>query len=113
MNALDTENGTSCWNSDQGESQFYSLNFSRQVVVQELKMQFQAGFSAEKCRIEAKVDDIWVLIDELEPEDTLQIQCFPLNTRCDAVKLTFHEFTDFYGRVTIYRLEVWGKERQQ
>jgi hypothetical protein len=112
MNALDIENGTSCWNSDQGESQFYTLYFSRLIEVQDLKIQFQAGFSAEHCIVEAKVDGVWRLIDELEPEDVLQIQSFPLKTRCDAVKLSFHEFTDFYGRITIYRIEVWGKESQ-
>jgi len=112
MNALDIENGTSCWNSDHGKSQSFIVDFSRLIRVHELKIQFQAGFVAETCRIEAKVNERWEVVDEVEPEDVLALQSFPLSMPpCCILKLCFNDFTDFYGRVTIYQIEVWGSER--
>jgi hypothetical protein len=110
MNALDLANGTSCWNSDTGEAQSFTIDFFRKIQIHALKLQFQAGFVGEICQVEAKLDDEWQVIDELQPEDVLEVQSFPLSTCCETLKLTFTDFTDFYGRVTIYRLEVWGDE---
>uniref|UniRef100_A0AAQ4NWH8 Nuclear receptor 2C2-associated protein n=1 Tax=Gasterosteus aculeatus aculeatus TaxID=481459 RepID=A0AAQ4NWH8_GASAC len=45
-------NEETCWNSDQGESQWVSLEFPRPVKVSEIKVQFQGGFSAKTCRLD-------------------------------------------------------------
>uniref|UniRef100_A0A3P8NQS7 Nuclear receptor 2C2-associated protein n=1 Tax=Astatotilapia calliptera TaxID=8154 RepID=A0A3P8NQS7_ASTCA len=52
-------NEETCWNSDQGECQWVSLEFPNSVRVSELKVQFQGGFSAKTCRLEA-LDNIFL-----------------------------------------------------
>uniref|UniRef100_A0AAV2KS20 Nuclear receptor 2C2-associated protein n=1 Tax=Knipowitschia caucasica TaxID=637954 RepID=A0AAV2KS20_KNICA len=41
-----------CWNSDQGEYQWVSLEFPQSVKPSEIKLQFQGGFAAKSCRLE-------------------------------------------------------------
>lgn len=50
---------------------------------------------------------------EMELEDTsIDMQTFALNRgEGTTLKLVLDEFTDFYGHITIYRLEVWGLDR--
>ncbi|XP_072771181.1 nuclear receptor 2C2-associated protein isoform X2 [Nerophis lumbriciformis] len=45
-------NEETCWNSDQGERQWLVLDFPQPIMVSELKVQFQGGFSAKTCRLE-------------------------------------------------------------
>jgi len=117
MNALKTEEESSCWNSDSchdDQQQYLLLDFRRPVYVQTLKIEFQAGFIAETCAVQLQTSDkTWIDLEELELEDNHDMQEFALakeTTMGTALKLVFEEFTDFYGRVTIYRIEVWGKE---
>lgn len=121
LNALDTHNRSSCWNSEgTAESNngcWFLVDFGRPVKPDELKIQFQAGFCAETCSIYCKHtnNDEWILIDDtVEFDDVHELQTLPLNstdsTTTRAIKLQFDDTTDFYGRVTIYRLEVWGRE---
>jgi len=125
MNALDIENNTSCWNSEgqEGSAQWFVVDFRRSVRVDTVRLQFQAGFIGETCAVEAKIEKDggggggggahhWEQIDEFEFDDVHEVQSSPLeeSTRCTALKLIFDDFTDFYGRVTVYRAEVWGKE---
>nr|XP_020039313.1 nuclear receptor 2C2-associated protein isoform X1 [Castor canadensis] len=41
-----------CWNSDQGPSQWVSLEFPQLVHVSQLQIQFQGGFSSRRGRLE-------------------------------------------------------------
>uniref|UniRef100_A0A7S1D4W3 SUN domain-containing protein n=1 Tax=Cyclophora tenuis TaxID=216820 RepID=A0A7S1D4W3_CYCTE len=127
-NALQLDNESSCWNSDAGETQHYTLDFHRVVTVQELKLQFQAGFSAETCRVLAHVDKSnnsssisssssssstngeWMELGELETPDSLELQSFVLEDTAETskIRLVFEGCTDFYGRVTLYQIQVWG-----
>ena len=55
-NALNIDDGSSCWNSDGSSSSSsssisFTLNFGRAVEVTELKIQFQGGFVAEECSL--------------------------------------------------------------
>lgn len=115
LNALDSKEST-CWNSEgiEGSTQWFLLDFGRPVEPTEIRLQFQAGFAAEICHIDVK-DVEWEALDEVEWEDVHEIQTVTLEKTktCTAIKLTFSEMTDFYDRVTIYRLEVWGKEVNQ
>lgn len=46
-------------------------------------------------------------------QDTNCLQKFQINKeniKCQILKIIFPASTDFYGRVTIYRLEVFGHE---
>lgn len=107
INALN-ESDTTCWNSDGGESQYYQINFGSPVKIQKIKMQFQAGFSSEIIKVFADGSE---LDEEIEPEDALEMQEFDVSEcTCQILKLEFEEFTDFYGRITIYKIQVWGEE---
>jgi hypothetical protein len=119
LHALDLENGQSCWNSDacpDGQSQYFLLEFGRSVIPTTVKIEFQAGFIAETCQVQLQTnDDTWMtVVDELEPRDNHDYQTFSLDSNTTlsgtALKFVLNDFTDFYGRVTIYRMEVWGKE---
>ncbi|XP_063259619.1 nuclear receptor 2C2-associated protein isoform X4 [Prinia subflava] len=45
-----------CWNSDQGTSQWVTLEFPSPVRVSQLQLQFQGGFSSRLCTLE---DSSW------------------------------------------------------
>jgi hypothetical protein len=120
MNAM--VEGSSCWNSDASEEEkLFLVDFGRAVEIHELRLEFQAGFAAEVCGVQLLVrrrgpqgdndDEEWTGVDELEPKDTHELQSFILKCSVGtALKLIFDEFKDFYGRVTLYRIEVWGRE---
>jgi len=133
MNALDNDNESSCWNSDgdaDGDTAIsFIVSFHRSVTVKELRIQFQGGFVAEECTLfvasspgseKGGVKAEWKELEDsfMEPEDSNEMQCFDLteeseNDRlCDSLKIEFGSSTDFYGRVTIYKLEVWGDQTQ-
>mmetsp|Transcript_2086 Transcript_2086/g.2863 ORF Transcript_2086/g.2863 Transcript_2086/m.2863 type:complete len:116 (+) Transcript_2086:138-485(+) len=114
MNALQ-DSDTNCWNSDGGETQWYQIDFQRRVHIRQMKLQFQAGFTSEIVRIRMggggnRVNDDMKEIDELEPEESLELQEFDVDAEGQILRLEFEEFADFYGRITIYRLQVWGDE---
>mmetsp|Transcript_14647 Transcript_14647/g.16759 ORF Transcript_14647/g.16759 Transcript_14647/m.16759 type:complete len:157 (-) Transcript_14647:184-654(-) len=107
-----------CWNSDQGEKQFLVIKFGRTISVQKLCIEFQAGFVSEILRVYGKADDDnaqWKEIDEFDVEDSLQPQIFELEelVKCKELRLEFEECRDFYGRITVYRLQVWGNEQEE
>ncbi|NXU62647.1 NR2CA protein, partial [Horornis vulcanius] len=43
-----------CWNSDQGTSQWVTLEFPCPVRVSQLHIQFQGGFSSRLCTLEGE-----------------------------------------------------------
>lgn len=124
-NALDTKNSSSCWNSEgtaehkegrEDDGCWFIVDFGRTVQPDELRIQFQAGFCAETCSVSFKNNeqDEWVLADNtVEFDDVHDLQTHSLQVKdstTTAIKLDFDDATDFYGRITIYRLEVWGRE---
>jgi len=127
MNALDINNESSCWNSEgqaDGETEHsFIINFHRSIFIEEIRIQFQGGFVPEECTLYLSSSSMgtspqWKEIEdaEIEPENINSIQKFPLDDieederLCNTIKLTTHSGTDFYGRVIIYKMEVWGKE---
>lgn len=118
LNALE-EGDSNCWNSDAGDTQYFVIDFGgRNVTVHELRLQFQAGFSSEICRIEVQTttsDGSWQATEEeLEPSDSLELQSLSLEepVTCQRMKVTFEDCTDFYGRITVYQLQTWGTEAE-
>ena len=113
MNALDVNNGSSSWNSEgntQNETTL-TIHFGRDVIPASVRLQFQAGFSAETVIIHNPQKTI---VGELEFEDVHEIQEHSLldnEKLLNSLKFTLDNFSDFYGRVILYRLEVWGYER--
>ncbi|GAA6222323.1 nuclear receptor 2C2-associated protein isoform X1 [Lates japonicus] len=68
-------NEETCWNSDQGECQWVSLEFPQSVRLSELKVQFQGGFSAKTCRLEGcPKDGVLTVISHFYPEDNNSLQ---------------------------------------
>ncbi|XP_005734049.1 nuclear receptor 2C2-associated protein isoform X2 [Pundamilia nyererei] len=68
-------NEETCWNSDQGECQWVSLEFPNSVRVSELKVQFQGGFSAKTCRLEGCLKDKdFTVLSHFYPEDNNSLQ---------------------------------------
>ncbi|KNE64562.1 hypothetical protein AMAG_09921 [Allomyces macrogynus ATCC 38327] len=96
-----------CWNSDAGKPQRIVVDFGRAVHVHSLTLTFQGGFVGHPCHITPD----WTVY----PGDTNAPQTF---TATDAVKsvprtrmqLMFADSTDFYGRVTLFQLDVVGIE---
>jgi hypothetical protein len=127
MNALDLVNTSSCWNSEGNDGrsdseQWIQLDFGRPVHPWQLRIQFQAGFSAESCTVQSKFAvesefrSCWDDVKKLELSDAYDIQVRnikeeeDLEHACSSLRFVFDDFSDFYGRVTIYQLEVWGAE---
>ncbi|KAH1174671.1 hypothetical protein KIL84_008662 [Mauremys mutica] len=48
-----------CWNSDQGSSQWVMLEFPQTVKVSQLQIQFQGGFASQLCTLEGKAPPQW------------------------------------------------------
>ncbi|XP_029939257.1 nuclear receptor 2C2-associated protein [Salarias fasciatus] len=105
-------NEETCWNSDQGECQWVSLDFPKSVRVSELQVQFQGGFSAKACRIEGcpKDGDLRVL-SNFYPEDNNSLQSFPIQEApaVDKIKIMFENSVDFFGRIIVYSLDILGE----
>jgi hypothetical protein len=100
-----------CWNSDQGPSQWVSLEFPQLVHVSQLQIQFQGGFSSRRGRLEGSQggDPLRKIVD-FYPEDSNSLQTFPVPAaEVNRLRVTFEDTTDFFGRVVIYHLRVLGE----
>ncbi|KAK2542205.1 Nr2c2ap [Columba guinea] len=108
-----------CWNSDQGLSQWVTLDFPSTVRISQLHIQFQGGFSSRLCTLEGcRAGEEPVKISNLYPEDTNAMQIsfavprarFQVEeTELDKLKITFENSTDFFGRIVVYHLGVLGQ----
>jgi hypothetical protein len=112
MNCLDVRNESSSWNSE-GNSETDTtlvLHFGRSVIPTTMKLQFQAGFSAELVQV---YDSNMTKLSDVELDDIHEIQTFHLQDNQHSfrsLKFILDNFADFYGRIILYRLEVWGYE---
>ena len=99
----------------------FMIMFHRNVVPRKLKIQFQGGFSGLEFTVfssSSKGNDE-TMIMEFDADDTNEMQEFNFDDNeessltsfeCSNLKIRFDESADFYGRITIYNLEVWGYE---
>lgn len=101
-----------CWNSDQGPSQWVTLKFPQRVRLSQLQIQFQGGFSSRRGHLEgSQGGDALCKIADFYPEDNNALQTFPVPVaEVDELKVTLEEPTDFFGRVVIYHLRVLGEK---
>eukprot|EP01137_Pigoraptor_chileana_P007912 Opistho-2@54095 len=101
-----------CWTSGQGESQFVVIEFGRDVSVREIRVMFQGGFAcAELDILGALKDEAFEELGRFYPEDVNreQVFLFPNPTRAiDKLNVQFVKGTDFYGRITMYKLDIVG-----
>mmetsp|Transcript_41620 Transcript_41620/g.61061 ORF Transcript_41620/g.61061 Transcript_41620/m.61061 type:complete len:138 (+) Transcript_41620:2-415(+) len=137
MNALDITDHSSCWNSEaspQKKQQILQIMFRRKVSIRKIGITFQGGFAGESAQLSTSKEEggKFTLWEDafIEPEDRNEFQEFDLPVEegvddsssgsggnhpcvCHALRIAFGESTDFYGRITIYRLEVWGYETEE
>lgn len=133
QNALDSQSDAA-WKSAPSEDDplaYFELYFHRPVIVNEMRLQYQGGFAGMDCIVYKKKrctageqnnddDEEWEEFDELfvDPIDSNEIQTFPIerdanetnDESCTALRIEFGKSTDFYGRIVVYSLEVWGVE---
>jgi len=120
-------------NNESSFAQYYEIHFHRSVKVHEIRVQFQGGFVGLDCTVYKQRrrrdddtnndigDDEWEEMEELylDPMDTTDVQSFhpsddmnslPSNPMVTAIRIEFGKSTDFYGRIVLYSIEVWGME---
>ena len=96
-----------------------------------LKVQFQAGFVAQQIQVRLRQqvtggDSEWSVCMEEELDDGHELQTIALPTPkrasiegdsssnyCSALQLVLDDCTDFYGRITIYQIQIWGHETDE
>uniref|UniRef100_A0A8C0KH49 Nuclear receptor 2C2-associated protein n=1 Tax=Canis lupus dingo TaxID=286419 RepID=A0A8C0KH49_CANLU len=102
------QNEETCWNSDQGPSQWVTLEFPQRIRVSQLQIQFQGGFSSRRGHLEgSQGSEALNKIVDFYPEDNNSLQIS--SAEVDQLKVTFEDTTDFFGRVVIYHLRVLGE----
>ncbi|KAM5191284.1 nuclear receptor 2C2-associated protein isoform 1-T1 [Mantella aurantiaca] len=99
-----------CWNSDQGSSQWIIIEFPQMVNVSEIHIQFQGGFSSRNCILEGSLkNEELETVTEFYPEDINALQKFVFTECCvEKLRLSFPSSTDFFGRIIVYHLDVLG-----
>eukprot|EP01088_Endostelium_zonatum_P004684 TRINITY_DN15993_c0_g1_i1.p1 TRINITY_DN15993_c0_g1~~TRINITY_DN15993_c0_g1_i1.p1 ORF type:complete len:116 (+),score=18.03 TRINITY_DN15993_c0_g1_i1:209-556(+) len=105
-----------CWNSHQGSPQSILLAWNNELVsVSKLVFVFQGGFVGKDCKLEVygktndKPEDHWRDGGEINLEDNNREQTFSVSlTDVKRLKIIFQKSTDFYGRVTLYKLDILG-----
>lgn len=97
-----------CWNSEQGSPQWIGIELVEDCTISELQIMFQGGFVGKNCYVESKDANLKV---PFYPEDTNKLQKFPINCNIPvkSLKIVFEESTDFFGRVTIYQVNLISK----
>lgn len=118
----------------QGLPQSLTLKFSHPIIPSSILLTFAGGFVGTNCTFstvslspssssttKAGTKD-WVVRNRFFPEDVNRKQSFDLPPPSPAgesgegeeeegtreVKVEFEKGSDFFGRITIYELEVWG-----
>ena len=93
-----------CWNSEQGKPQFIHIQFNdgQKRHLSELQIMFQGGFAGKSIKI-INEDNCEVIF---YPEDNNKLQKFQLKDLFSGnkFKIVFEDSTDFFGRITVYKL---------
>ena len=92
-----------------------TLHFDDLVAPTTILVTFQGGFVGTKCAIQGLVETTskeWIEVMRIFPEDVSRRQSFPFESRdvraIRALKFVFEESSDFFGRITIYDIDVLG-----
>ncbi|KAF8240915.1 galactose-binding like protein [Tricholoma matsutake] len=113
------DNPETCWTSQQGLPQSIQLTFAQRVIPKRVSLTFQGGFVGTQCAIYVDSDadkKEWRLLRFIYPEDVNKKQSFdlyPLESGVavngvGSVRLVFEQSSDFFGRITVYNLELEG-----
>ncbi|XP_064390493.1 nuclear receptor 2C2-associated protein-like [Halichondria panicea] len=95
-----------CWNSDQGSPQFVSIELPYSACVSRVHIRFQGGFASTHCILASGSEQ-----HSFYPEDINSLQVFPVPSAepSKTHKIEFRTSTDFYGRLTVYQLQLYGQ----
>ncbi|KAJ3341986.1 Nuclear receptor 2C2-associated protein [Entophlyctis luteolus] len=106
-----------CWNSDQGQNQWISVALAspKRVASLSVGFMFQGGFSSNEVQVLATLDadagSDWTSLTVLYPSDSNDHQLFPLviseDVSVQSLKFVFASSTDTYGRIVVYKFEIW------
>ncbi|KAF8918853.1 galactose-binding domain-like protein [Mucidula mucida] len=103
-------NPETCWTSQQGLPQYIQLTFTAPVTPKVLCVTFQGGFVGTECEVQTPSQEGWCAVQKVYPEDVNREQKFHLNEaqfyEIVAVRLVFLKSSDFFGRITIYKLDL-------
>lgn len=137
QHALDSQSMDAWKSAPSNESNplaYYEIYFQRPVTsVREIRLQFQGGFVGMDCTVYKKKLQSnhsankscngcdWEELEEIfvDPVESNDIQIFQAEVDtvssddfdpCTALRIEFRKSSDFYGRIVIYSLEVWGLE---
>ncbi|KAI8602693.1 galactose-binding domain-like protein [Dissophora ornata] len=104
-----------CWNSEPGTPQFIAIDFGRNVQIETIQVMFQGGFVGKTCQLLAWTDaGEYVEMMRFYPEDINPLQSFPVaedeRQTTSRVKIVFESSTDFFGRITVYMLDILGHD---
>ena len=90
----------------QGSPQWVAIEFEEGTAVSALSLQFQGGFCGKDCEIEVNGDQ---KVMDFFPEDINRVQMFKFpeaKSNVKKVRIIFKSSSDFYGRITLYSLEL-------
>lgn len=104
-----------CWNSSEGSPQWILIDLERPVELEELVIRFQGGFAGQDCWIEGSATEdssCLHMLQKFYPEDNSSQQRFQIteSPKLRLMKVIFNTSTDFYGRITIYELDIIGND---
>ena len=75
-------------------------------------MKFQGGFASSQVELEMIKDKTSTKLTEFYPEDINSLQTFEILKdefeASDCYRLKFEKTTDFFGRIIIYNLQMYG-----
>ncbi|KAI0931593.1 hypothetical protein AcW1_001045 [Taiwanofungus camphoratus] len=111
-----------CWTSQQGTPQYIQLSFPLPVIPTRIALTFQGGFVGIRCSVEIQSpqesanESAWQKLTHIFPEDVNRKQVFDLTHAnleltqggVESLKLVFEESSDFFGRITVYDLQLEG-----
>jgi len=104
-----------CWNSDQGTPQYVQLSFTRPVCIRCVSLTFQGGFVGKSAVFSATTRQSpkkLLPLHTWEPQDDNIEQRFDVTSELanyvTNIRILFPESTDFFGRITLYKLDVEG-----
>jgi len=108
-------NPETCWTSAQGLPQFIHLYFDSPVAPSTLSLTFQGGFVGIRCSIYCRSSQSSQieLLTHIFPEDVNRRQRFAVTPPASGVtelRLVFEESSDFFGRITLYDLDLEAGE---
>lgn len=98
----------------QGLPQSIQLLFPSPIIPHRVLLTFQGGFVGTRCTVhlQSSEGDAWEKLTQIYPEDVNRAQDFDLQEvathAVQGIKLVFEESSDFFGRITVYDLNIEG-----